>query len=37
MPTEVNGAITDAVTQANVKVMGDSPALSLISVNALIF
>ncbi|NEQ40441.1 MAG: RebB like protein [Okeania sp. SIO3I5] len=29
MPTEVNGAITDAVTQANVKVLADSPALSL--------
>ena len=25
----VNGAITDAVTQANVKVLGDSPAMSL--------
>ena len=25
----VSGAITDAVTQANVKVLGDSPALSL--------
>ncbi|NEQ40443.1 MAG: RebB like protein [Okeania sp. SIO3I5] len=29
MPTEVNGAITDAVTQANVKVLADSPGLSL--------
>lgn len=26
---EVNAAITDAVTQANVKVLADSPALSL--------
>lgn len=25
----VNGQITDAVTQANVKVLGDSPALAL--------
>ena len=29
MPDNVNGAITDAVTQANVKVLADSPALSL--------
>ena len=28
-PTNVNGAITDAVTQANVKVLADSPAMSL--------
>ena len=28
-PQLVNGAITDAVTQANVKVLGDSPAQSL--------
>ena len=27
--TTVNGKITDAVTQANVKVLADSPALSL--------
>ncbi|NEQ40439.1 MAG: RebB like protein [Okeania sp. SIO3I5] len=29
MPDNVNGAIADAVTQANVKVLGDSPAMSL--------
>ncbi|NEQ40444.1 MAG: RebB like protein [Okeania sp. SIO3I5] len=29
MPDNVNGAITDAVTQANVKVLADSPGLSL--------
>ena len=28
-PVHVNGAITDAVTQANVKVLADSPAMSL--------
>ena len=28
-PKNVNGAITDAVTQANVKVLADSPAMSL--------
>jgi hypothetical protein len=28
-PTAVNSQITDAVTQANVKVLGDSPALAL--------
>ncbi|REG32755.1 killing trait domain-containing protein [Archangium gephyra] len=28
-PTAVNGQITDAVTQANVKVLGDSPAMAL--------
>jgi hypothetical protein len=28
-PTAVNGQITDAVTQANVKVLGDAPALAL--------
>jgi len=29
LPTAVNSQITDAVTQANVKTLGDSPALSL--------
>ncbi|AKJ00545.1 killing trait domain-containing protein [Archangium gephyra] len=28
-PTAVNDQITDSVTQANVKVLGDSPAMSL--------
>lgn len=28
-PTLVNGQITDAVTQANVKVLGDAPAQAL--------
>ena len=26
IPTPINGQITDAVTQANVKVLGDAPA-----------
>lgn len=29
LPTAVNSQITDSVTQGNVKVLGDSPALSL--------
>lgn len=29
LPTTVNSQITDSVTQANVKVLGDAPALSL--------
>jgi len=29
MPTAVNGQITDAVTQANVKVLGDAPAMAM--------
>jgi RecA/RadA recombinase len=29
LPTPVNGQITDAVTQANVKVLGDAPAMAL--------
>ena len=29
LPTTVNSQITDSVTQANVKTLGDSPALSL--------
>lgn len=29
LPTPVNGQITDAVTQANVKVLGDAPALAM--------
>jgi len=28
-PTLLNGQITDAVTQANVKVLGDAPAMAL--------
>ena len=28
LPTPVNGMITDAVTQANVKVLGDAPAIA---------
>lgn len=28
-PTSVNSQITDAVTQANVKVLGDSPAMAM--------
>ncbi|TDF41467.1 glycerol-3-phosphate dehydrogenase [Alteromonadaceae bacterium M269] len=28
-PTSVNSQITDSVTQANVKVLGDAPALSM--------
>lgn len=28
-PTELNGQITDAVTQANVKVLGDAPAQAM--------
>lgn len=28
-PTAVNDQITDAVTQANVKVLGDAPAMAL--------
>ncbi|MCW5649165.1 MAG: RebB family R body protein [Ramlibacter sp.] len=28
-PTAVNSQITDAVTQANVKVIGDAPAMAL--------
>jgi hypothetical protein len=31
-PTALNGQITDAVTQANVKVLGDAPAQALASV-----
>ena len=27
--TPVNGMITDAVTQANVKVLGDAPAMAM--------
>lgn len=29
IPTPVNGQITDAVTQANVQVLGDAPAMAL--------
>jgi hypothetical protein len=31
IPAPVNGQITDAVTQANVKVLGDAPAMAMIS------
>lgn len=31
-PTAVNGQITDAVTQANVKVLADAPAMAMGSV-----
>lgn len=31
-PTAVNGQITDAVSQANVKVLGDAPAMAMGSV-----
>ena len=30
-PTAVNGQITDSVTQANVKVLGDAPSVALAS------
>ncbi|WP_421846574.1 RebB family R body protein [Marinomonas sp.] len=29
MPTSVNGAITDSVTQVNTKVLGDTPASAM--------
>lgn len=29
IPTAVNGQITDAVTQANVKILGDAPAMAM--------
>lgn len=29
LPTPVNGQITDAVTQTNVKVLGDAPAMAM--------
>ena len=29
LPTPVNGQITDAVTQSNVKVLGDGPAIAM--------
>lgn len=29
IPTPVNGQITDAVTQTNVKVLGDAPAMAM--------
>lgn len=32
-PTAVNGQITDAVTQANLTVLGNSPALALAALN----
>lgn len=32
-PTAVNGQVTDAVTQSNVKVIGEAPAQALSSVH----
>ena len=32
MATEVNGQITDAITQTNVKVLGEAPAMAIGSV-----
>ena len=32
LPTPVNGMITDAVTQANVKVLGDAPAMAMAAI-----
>jgi hypothetical protein len=32
IPTAVNGQITDAVTQANVKVVGDAPAMAMAAI-----
>jgi hypothetical protein len=32
IPTPVNGQITDAVTQTNVKVLGDAPAMAMGSI-----
>ncbi|MGO1119702.1 RebB family R body protein [Rhodovibrionaceae bacterium A322] len=32
LPTAVNDQITDSVTQANVKVLGDAPAMSMGSI-----
>jgi hypothetical protein len=32
IPTPVNGMITDAVTQANVKVLGDAPAMAMAAI-----
>jgi hypothetical protein len=32
LPTPVNGQITDAVTQSNVKVLGDAPAMAMGSI-----
>ncbi len=29
IPTAVNGQITDAVTQSNVKILGDAPAMAM--------
>ena len=29
LPTPVNGQVTDAVTQSNVKVLGDAPAMAM--------
>jgi len=36
LPTPVNSQITDAVTQANVKVIADSPALSLSNLHQMV-
>ncbi|HZX29885.1 MAG TPA: RebB family R body protein [Rhodocyclaceae bacterium] len=32
IPTAVNGQITDAVTQSNVKVLGEAPALAMSTI-----
>ena len=32
IPPPVNGMITDAVTQANVKVLGDAPAMAMAAI-----
>jgi len=32
LPTPLNGQITDAVTQANVKVLGDAPAMAMAAI-----
>ena len=35
IPTPVNGQITDAVTQANVQVLADAPAMAIGSIWSL--
>ena len=37
LPTPVNSQITDSVTQANVKVIADSPALSLSNMYQMVY
>jgi hypothetical protein len=36
LPTPVNGMITDAVTQANVKVLGDAPAMAMGAISEIL-